>query len=134
MRTLIYSLLVLAILLIARVHLEAHAAFEMSVWDQMKYTSSGVTATIVPFRTHTEMAAIEYIPKGQTEPRKIRLCTDFETNLESEMRAVFTKQRLEILQRAGEDGTLVELGIRGPWNPCLDSVRALKGKSLAQVP
>lgn len=64
--------------------------------------------------------------KDHDQTQTVELCQDPKN--EPFFGVTFQNQRVEILRDALQSGKKVELGLKGPWSPCLDSVKISKAQ------
>jgi hypothetical protein len=105
-------------------------AAQASVWDQMQ---NGETSRVTGKVESLEISGGGVKVGLKQMSREMRFCDDFSTEdrdngyFDSESRrAALAVERLEILRDAYKSGETVELTMKGPWNPCLQSVRLVK--------
>lgn len=111
--------------------LTAWADSQPGVWDQMQTGSSvAVKGKIKSLNVRANSVEIVLSQGSENLTRTFKLCTEISSSTadndffrSEEQRAAFFHQRMESLREAYRTGQVVELGSRGPWNPCLDSVR-----------
>jgi hypothetical protein len=111
---------------------------DTSVWEQMQEGhTSQVRAKIKSLEINSGSVRVGFVTKvnGKDSPalEYTRMCDDFATEgipngyIDSESRrAALASQRMELLRDAFKSGETVELAYKGPWNPCLQSVRLVK--------
>lgn len=107
----------------------AHSA--PGVWERMQNGSTPSTRGVV---TAVEMSDSQIYFKVETRDafgdlvtRQESLCQeDFKES--EEMRASLMKIKMEVLQESLKSGKPIEYGVRGPWKPCVISLRSLAAR------
>lgn len=117
-------LLLSSLLIVASV---VHADFGAtpSVWDQMQL--NGIRqegAKIESVEVNQSTVFVNY--KIGDEIKQAELCRDVRN--EPFYGVTYQNQRVDMLRAALKSGEKVDLGVSGPWSPCLESVKVSKAQ------
>lgn len=102
-----------------------HAEPSPSVWEQMQ-TKNVIheDALIESVEVTGSKIIVGFTENGQSQTAE--LCRDIKN--EPHFGVTFENQRVEMLRVALKSGERVQLGLKGPWSPCLDSVKISKAQ------
>jgi len=97
-----------------------------SLWDDMQHGDVNPIVGKVKLDPRSDQVRIIVTKAEGGDPITLHLCSaadgGFNSYYSEEERAVFTTQKLERLRDAEKNKTEVTLSVRGPWNPCVESV------------
>jgi hypothetical protein len=93
------------------------------VWEQLELGDvDGVEVKITDLKFSGSRVEVTFENGDQTESG--HLCVDQEEDKSSnEMRAQHFSHMVQTLREAKREKSLVTIGYRGPWSPCIESVK-----------
>jgi hypothetical protein len=117
--------LYLASLTVLAIVVQADSGAPPSVWEQMQLAGvSQEGATIESVEVNQSTVLINY--KVGEDVRKAELCRDVRN--EPFYGVTYQNQRVDMLRSALKSGDRVDLGLTGPWSPCLQSVKVSRAQ------
>ena len=127
----------LAFFLVILVGAQAWAEAQPGIWDQLQTGSrTAIRGKIKSLNVRANSVEIVLTVGARASTPSLKLCTEIASASadndffrSEEQRAAFFHQRMESLREAYRSGQIVELGTRGPWNPCVDSVQITSDES-----
>lgn len=107
-----------------------------SLWGQMESGKfEPLNGRVVKIQDGVDSASVDLEVKdadGQRRVRTLPICNSYDPSQTETERAAFMSRRLEVLRQAQKSDDRVQAAVKGPWQPCLQSVELAPSTGPAQ--